>query len=770
MLRSKSLIVTLIILLITSVSHAQKKVAVVLSGGGAKGLAHVGVLKALEENEIPIDYIVGTSMGGIVAGCYAAGYTPTEIELMMLSDDFQRWVNGELEQGFNYYYSKDDENASFLSLKLSLDSSFNASISSSLASDLSLNFALLERFAQPAANANYNFDSLLVPTRIMAADVFTQSEVSIDSGSLGSAVRATLSVPFFYKPIRFNGKYLFDGGIYNNFPVDVAQKEFDPDVIIGVNVSSKIFNDYPTQEDESLLNQSLLFMLLDKSDPESIPESGVYIEPNLEGFTSFDFVRSAALIDSGYVATNRKMSEISSKVQRTMACDDLTERRNAFGNRNKPLIFSDIKFQGFNSKQRKFIKHIFRYKEGEPLYFSDIKRGYFRLVSEEYFRTIYPDISYHPETDAYNLEIYGRPESNLNVEVGGVIATRNISQIFLGADYYYFNNYLLKTSIEFYTGSFYKSAQLKSRINLPALGQFYVETDLTYNNWDYINDEDILTQTKEPTVLIRTDRKYGLNLGFPVGSKFKAVVSGARINNTDRFSNLQDDFNSRDTLDVLDLNGYKAGLEIARNSLNRKQYASNGSAFTLNLDYFQLEEHYQPGSTSLAEMKTINDHQWLRARATIQQYFKKGRYSSGYYFQANISNQPLFSNYMSTLVNTPGFNGMVDSQTLFLQNFRAHNYVTLGLRNVLAITSNLDFRAEAYAFKPFEAIQQNGDQTPAYASGNFKDIYFAGTASVVLHSPIGPISLSANYYDDPETKFGLLMHVGYLLYQRRSMN
>ena len=163
-------------LLLVPLFSSGQKVAVVLSGGGAKGLAHVGVLKALEENDIPIDYIVGTSMGGIVAGCYAAGYSTTEIEMMMLSEDFQRWVNGELEKGYNYYYSKDTDHPSFLSLQLSLDSTLNATIASSLASDLSLNFALLERFGQASANARYNFDSLLIPTRIMAADIFTQNE------------------------------------------------------------------------------------------------------------------------------------------------------------------------------------------------------------------------------------------------------------------------------------------------------------------------------------------------------------------------------------------------------------------------------------------------------------------------------------------------------------------------------------------------------------------------------------------------------------------
>ena len=236
----------------TAVAQSQK-IGLVFSGGGAKGLAHVGVLKALEENEIPIDYAVGTSMGGIIAGCYAAGMSPAEIEEMMLSPDFSRWIGGQLEEGYNYYYNKNDDHPSFLKLNLSLDSSFNVLLNSTIANDLSLNFALAEKLAQPSAIAKNNFDSLFVPLRVVAADIFTQTEVVLKKAALGEALRATQTVPFFYNPIRIEGKYLFDGGVYNNFPVDVAQKEFKPDVIIGCNVSSKVYDKYPYGEDEKLI-------------------------------------------------------------------------------------------------------------------------------------------------------------------------------------------------------------------------------------------------------------------------------------------------------------------------------------------------------------------------------------------------------------------------------------------------------------------------------------------------------------------------------------
>lgn len=508
-------------------------------------------------------------------------------------------------------------------------------------------------------------------------------------------------------------------------------------------------------------------MLLDKTDPSIIPESGIYIEPNLKGYTAFDFSKSVAMIDSGYVYTMREMDNIKAKIQRTITCDSLTEKRNEFYSRNVPLKFTNINFHGFNSKQRKYISRIFKFNKGKPLYIDDIKTGYFRLVSEKYFSTIYPDITFNSDNNSYQLEIYGRPRNNFNVELGGNIASRNISQIFLGLEYFYFNNYLLKSSLSFYTGSFYKSAQAKTRLDLPVFNQIYIEPELTYNHWDYIDADDILTKDKSTTLLVSTDRKYGLNIGFPVGPQFKGVLNAAWINNTDKFSNTSS-FTSADTLDILDVNGLRTGINFSRNNLNRKQYANEGKAFTVSFDYFNVEEEYQPGSTSAIETDQTNDYDWFRAKATVEHYFRKGNFSTGYFFEGVFSNQPFFANYYSTIINAPAFYPIQDSRTLFLENFRAHSYLSVGLRNVISLRPNLDFRLEGYAFKALETIKQTEDQQPHYHD-MIEDIRFAGTAGMVLHSPIGPINLSLNYYDDAQSQFGVLLHVGFLLFHDKSM-
>jgi NTE family protein len=758
--------ILLVLVLLSLSSLAQQKVGLVLSGGAAKGIAHVGVLKALEENEIPIDYIVGTSMGAIIGGCYAAGMSPSQIEEIVLSDDFLDWVRGRVERSQDYYYNKNGPTPSFIRLNLSLDSTFSVLFNTSIANDLTLNFALAEKFAQPSAIAGNNFDSLFVPLRVMVSDIFTQTEVSLDHGSLSDALRATQTVPWFYNPIRIDGKYLFDGGVYNNFPVDVAQREFNPDVIIGCNVSSKIYNEYPYEGDDKLISRSLLYMILDKSDPSEIPASGIYIQPNLVRYTSLDFDKAKAMIDSGYLQTLRQMPEIKSKIALRRICEDVAAARNRFNNKTPAFFVDNIEAVGYNKYQQRYINRFFK-RTGQALTFSEVKNGFYRLTSEDYFNNLHPSFTFDTTSRYFNLKLSRRPQNNFQVDFGGVIATRSISNIFLGLNYYNFNRSLTHFEANFSTGDFYKSAQLKSRIDLPNRGQFYLEPEATFNKWDFFRGNDLLLKNTSPTVLNRIDRKLGLNVGIPVGNRYKLEVSGFYINNRDQYIN-NEVLVSSDTLDMLDVQGGRYGTTLSTNTLNRKQYASEGKRFAFSFDVFSLTETLEPGNTSVKSAPENKDHNFFRARATLEQYFLRGVYSTGYFLEGVFSNQDSFSNYMASLINAPGFFPMQDSKTLLLENFRAFNYMAGGIRNVFRIKKSFDFRLEGYIFKPLETITEGSNQETNLEK-NLSDIYFAATAGLVLHSSVGPISLNLNYYDDKENQLGVLLHVGFLLFNKTSM-
>ena len=177
-----------------------------------------------------------------------------------------------------------------------------------------------------------------------------------------------------------------------------------------------------------------------------------------------------------------------------------------------------------------------------------------------------------------------------------------------------------------------------------------------------------------------------------------------------------------------------------------------------------------PGSTSVQRNTVVagQERNWFQGSIIMEEYFRKGIYSSGYYFHATFSNQPLFANYTGTIINAPGFYPIQDSHTLLLEKFRAFNFVAGGWRNVFSLRKNLDFRLEGYLFKPLEQIVRGTGQE-AVLSSEITKIYFAATAGLVMHSTIGPLSLSVNYYDDKKNQLGVLLHIGFLLFNKASL-
>ena len=750
-----------------------QKVGLVLSGGGAKGLAHIGTLKALEENNIPIDYITGTSMGGIVGALYAAGYSPEQIEKIALTPDFQDWVSGRFKSDYSFFFQKSSPNASLITAKLAVDTALRVSFRSNLINDIPLNFALIELLSQASAISKDNFDNLFVPYRCMVSDVFSQTSITVKNGSLAEAVRATMTVPLIYRPIKLDNKYVFDGGLYNNFPVDVMQKEFKPDYIIGANVSSKNFKEYPKNDDERLINRLMLFMFLSKSDSTLIGKNGIYIQPDLQDYSSSNFTPVAELIKQGYDATMADMPRILKEVKRRVGKEDIVLRRNTFNNRKPRLVFSDITVTGVNNQQKRYIERLF--KSDKPTFdLDDVKQGYYKLVADETFETIYPKITYNPASDSYTFGIVARPKRSFKLDFGGNISSRPISNVFLGLQYNYLDRKAYTFGTNFYSGRFYESVQLNGRIDYPSKLPFFLSGEMTYNHFNFYNTSQIFIENPHPTYIEQSDRKIELKGGIPLNRNTRITLSTSFISNNDHYSPTNT-FNIGDILDKTTFVGLRSTLAFEQNTLNRKQYASRGRNFLLSLNYYTGREFYTPGNISRTtdlsdEIEvTKKGREWINIKMSDENYFfHQGKYTLGYLAEGVISNQPLFSNYYSTLLAAPAFYPLQDSRSLFLEKFRATTYLAGGLKNIYQVHKNMDLRVEAFLFLPYQEFAQNGFQD-VKNTHTFNHIHYAGTVGLVYHTPVGPISLSYNLYDDPIKRNGVLLHLGYLIYNKRSI-
>ena len=233
----KSLFSILFTVIFSTGIHAQK-VGLVLSGGGAKGIAHIEIIRTLEENGIPIDYIAGTSVGAIIGGLYAAGYSPDEMKELFLSDDFYFWSTGIIQKEYRYYFTQPEPNPAWLEIRLAKkEDKLTLLPPTNIIPEEQMDFAFMELLASTNTACSSNFDSLMVPFFCVATDVHSNQAVVLRKGDLGEAIRASMTFPLYFKPIQIEGKLLFDGGIVNNFPQDLMEKFFNPDIIIGHKVA-----------------------------------------------------------------------------------------------------------------------------------------------------------------------------------------------------------------------------------------------------------------------------------------------------------------------------------------------------------------------------------------------------------------------------------------------------------------------------------------------------------------------------------------------------
>ncbi|MEK6614564.1 MAG: patatin-like phospholipase family protein, partial [Bacteroidota bacterium] len=675
-----------------------QKVGVVLSGGGSSGLAHIGVLKALEENNIPIDYINGTSIGAFVGAMYAIGYSPRQMEEVALSDEFNNWVYGNINKKYVYYFKKKDDNASWISLKLSLDTIIEINLPTNLVSPAPIDFSLLENMAPASAAANYNFDSLFIPFRCVAADIEAKQSVVFQTGDLSEAVRASISYPFYLKPISVNGKLLFDGGIYNNFPSNIMYDHFFPDIIIGSNVSGNL----PPPDADNLLSQ-LKTMLINRSSFDIQCQNGISIEPKVNAST-FDFSNPKAQIDSGYVSTMRQMDLIKSRIERRADSAALSEKRKSFFKKEPPLVFGDIYIDGLRKSQAQYVRGILR-KKGKTIPLNKFKPAYFRIVEDDKIKQIYPKAKFNPQNGNYDLFLNMKKEKDIVAEVGGNISNRPISEVFAGFEYKYLGNIGIRLMANGYFGKLYSSAKASARFDFPFTIPFYIEPELIFNRWDFYKSSNLFFEDVKPAYLIQKDQHAFVTIAMPASNKDKLLFGGGIASTKDEYYQTEF-FSQKDTPDVTTFDMFTMHLLLERNTLNRKQYATQGTYLGFITRYIQGEEYTIPGSTADTSLNpTRKVHEWAQVKFIYDKYYKqRGILRMGLYCEGVYSTQPLFNNYTASILAAPAFQPLAESKTLFQPTFRAHTYLAFGLKNIITIKNRFDLRIEGYAYQPYREI------------------------------------------------------------------
>ena len=282
------------------------KIGLVLSGGGAKGFAHIGVLEILEQEGIPIDIIVGTSIGSIIGGLYSIGYNSQQLKEFATNQEWKKLLSDHISREYKNIYEKYDQDRYLISFKL------NPGDGISLPAGVVQGHNVMNMLCQLTAkyHEERDFSKFPIPFACVAADLETGKEVIITEGFLPEAMFASMSIPTIFSPTDIQDKLVVDGGIVNNFPVDIAKK-MGADIIIGVDIQSKLLAREKISDLMDIVNQMISYLGFDKYN-ENKKLCDVVVEPEIAGLgiTSFSNEAADSLIQRGKVAAHLQIDQI----------------------------------------------------------------------------------------------------------------------------------------------------------------------------------------------------------------------------------------------------------------------------------------------------------------------------------------------------------------------------------------------------------------------------------------------------------------------------
>ena len=742
-----------------------QKVGLVLSGGGAKGMTHIGIIRALEENNIPIDYITGTSMGAIIGSLYAMGYSPDDMEALLRSEDFKRWYSGQVEPEYGYYFKQNRPTPEFFNIRFSFKDSLHIKpqiLPTSMVNPIQMNLVFVELFARATAACSGDFNRLFVPFRCIASDVYNKKPLIMRRGDLGDAVRASMSFPFVFKPIEIDSVLAYDGGIYNNFPTDIMREDFKPEVIIGSVVAAN-----PGKPKENDLMSQLENMIMQKTD-YTLPDSlGIIMTFKYDDVSLLDFDRLQELHDIGYNRTISLMDSIKGRIHRRVSAENVRLRRLVYRSNLPQFRFRDIYIEGANPQQQAYIKKEFHDEDHEVFTYEDLKRGYFRLLSDNMISEIIPHAVYDSENDLYSLHLKVKMEDNFSVRMGGSVSTTSSNQIYLGLGYQDLNYYSKEITLDGQIGKVYNNAQLMAKIDLPTRIPTSYRLIASLSTFDYYKKDKLFSKNDKPSFNSKDERFVKLMVALPFLANKRAEISigyGKLQDNYFQSSviNFDKDRSDRSTYNLLG-----GAIGFYGSTLNARQYATKGYFEKLVAQVFSGKEKFVPGNPTETSVTTKERQSWLQISYMKYAYHTMSpKFTLGWMAEMLYSSKNFSENYTATMLQAADFSPTPHSKLMYNEAFRANQFLAAGIKPIFVFNDMFQFRSEFYGFVPIFPIKKNA-LNKAYYGKAFSRFEYIGEISVICQLPFGAISAYVNHYSSPKKEWNVGLTLGWHLFNYR---
>ena len=406
-----------------SLAAERPRVALVLSGGGARGGAHIGVLRVLEREGVPIDLIVGVSYGALVGGLYAAGYSVEDLQRVIVETDWWEITSNSPDRQLSNMIRKPMVDRQMLALHLD---ELKLKLPYGIFAGQKIHHFLNQLTLGATYRARNDFDQLPTPFRAIATDILSGEQVVINNGSLGAAIRASISVPGVFAPISTEHTHLVDGGIVNNLPVDVALNA-GAGFVIAVDCATPLRSEkHQIQDIIDVIDQAVSFRIEERKIANR-KLSHVLILPDLHNFDAGDFNRSHTLIPIGERATEKHLDSIWGKLQALGIPKRIGKPRTsklpiefdvrAWADIPPDIVVDRVRIEGVN----RYSKALFRLRlerfVNKPISFQELERESGRLYATGLFQTVDYHVIYHEGQTELVFHVLENPPSELKVGI-----------------------------------------------------------------------------------------------------------------------------------------------------------------------------------------------------------------------------------------------------------------------------------------------------------------------------------------------------------------
>lgn len=734
---------------------ARETVGLVLSGGGAKGIAHIGVIKALEDHGVPIDYVAGTSMGAVIGSLYSCGHTPDSMLNLILSKDFSYWSSGKIDPNLASYISKPKPTPRMAEIQLSFRDSTQISTNlapTSLINPLPMSFGFMTLFAPYTAQCDSNFNNLMVPFRCVTSDVYHKRKIVCRSGSLSDAVRASMTFPTVFKPIEMDGVLVYDGGIYDNFPVDVMRDDFHPDFIIGVSVSGP-----DTKPEAGNILSQLEDMIIQNNDYSLPASEGVKIQVPVLQFGVLDWGKAREIYDIGYRTGEAMADSILSRISSRRSPEEMAVRREEFASRTPQLEFDTIIASGIPRQQRRVVDYLFTGNRPHPFGVDRARTAYYNLIASEKVSDMFLYAVYNPTDSLFTMHLDITPKKHLSFGAGGWLTTSANSMLYLAAGWHSMSYNFLDVELSGWLGQSYMAGLFETRFTVMGASQSQLAFQASASRQKYYESEVLFYKSNTPNFVTAYQAYARLCYSMAVGHRYMAEFSlgygGIRdhyypqISDDSPLDGVQERAHHQLAALHLNLNG---------NNLNNLMYPTQGTEFSADIWGYNQHTHilktsgnlpHEKGWRAVAEIKWKHFFPW------------KHNISFGVAADALANFGKITGDYTAALVLAPDFAPTPSTKALFNPGFRAYNYAAVGLIPTWQPISNLQFRGDFYLFAPIREMRCNADGYP-YFDGWLKKAEFIGELAAVYNFNFASLAIYGNYLSYPNRNWSFGLSIG----------